>query len=268
MKKKIFYVVLLLVAVLYADQRFGNFAATGNGSIAGTLGLTGQLQSGGGSQSTPAYSFSAETNSGWFRQQAGIMGFAIGGNYITQYSAGRIGNAPGVCMGWAPGAPNSNTDDTRLCRTSASLLTLDNGAAGAATFKVATLQATASATTPSLAINSDTAMTAAPRMTWVGFQPGNISAATISRFTPDKSITITSIEAVATVISSCTVAPTITITGTTTSTLTLPSGSQWTTGAIANNYTGGSTMIMIAGTTGTCTTPPANLNIIVQYKMQ
>ena len=70
-------------------------------------------------------------------------------------------------------------------------------------------------------------------------------------------------------ITSCTVAPTITITGTTTSTLTLTSGvAQWTTGAISNNYTGGSQMTMIAGTLGTCTTPPANLNIIVQYKMQ
>jgi hypothetical protein len=197
------------------------------------------------------------------------MGFAIGSNYLTQFSAVRVGNAPGVCIGWAPGAPNANADDTTLCRSSASFLSLGNGAGGFGTFKAATLQATTSSTTPSLAINSDTAMTAAPRITWVGFQPGNISAATISRFTPDKSITITSIEGVATVITSCTVAPTITITGTTTSTLTLTTGgAQWTTGAISNNYTGGSTMIMIAGTTGTCTTPPANLNIIVQYKMQ
>ena len=80
------------------------------------------------------------------------MGFSIAGNYLTQYSATRIGIAPGICLGWASGAPNSFADDTRLCRTSASLLTLDNGAAGAATFKAATLQATTSSTTPSLAI--------------------------------------------------------------------------------------------------------------------
>lgn len=94
-----------------------------------------------GSVSAPSHSFASETNSGWFRQQAGIIGFGIGGSYLQQHTATRIGYAPAISLGWASGAPNSFSNDTSLNRISAGVLGVGtSGSSTAGTVQAALFQ--------------------------------------------------------------------------------------------------------------------------------
>jgi hypothetical protein len=114
----------------------------------------------------------------------------------------------------------------------------------------------------------DVAIGFCPISTYSAFQSGNITVSNIAFFTPAKGITITRIEVVSTAFNSCTVNPTITLTGTVTTTLTLTTGAfHWDSGAISQNYAANSLITLVPGTAGTCVTPPANLNIIIQYKL-
>ncbi len=98
-----------------------------------------------GSLSAPSHSFASETNSGWFRQQAGIIGFGIAGSYLQQHTATRIGYARGVVLCWAPSAPNSASNDTNISRVSAGVVGIgSSGGSTAGTIQAAIFQGTSS----------------------------------------------------------------------------------------------------------------------------
>lgn len=99
---------------------------------------------GDGSVSAPSHSFASETNSGWFWQQLGIIGFGIQGSYLQQHTAVRVGYAPGVVLGWAPSAPNSASNDTSLSRVSAGVVGVGTGSGTGGTIQAAIFQGTAS----------------------------------------------------------------------------------------------------------------------------
>lgn len=213
-----------------------------------------------GTNSAPSHSFVNEPTSGWFRQQAGIFGFAVGTSYITQYTAGRTGNAPGLVLGWAAGAPNSNSDDATISRKQANILQIGNGSTGNG----------GGLALNNIVLGTDTAFTAGPRMLWTTYINGPIPGLTAhSAFTPDKAWTLIRIDVnwqVAT--ANCTVAPTITITdGTTPSTMSITNATVYQTATFNQNYAGG-TKLQVNLTSGTCTTVPNSSMVTFQFKSQ
>lgn len=143
----------------------GNLTITAGTLTATSVATTGSATAGtqflgSGSLSAPTHSFTAETNSGWFRQQAGILGLSIASNYITQYSPIRVGHAPGVSIGWAPGVPNSFADDINLSRISAGVLGVGSGSAGSTAGTLNAANLTASGTITSATVNASVAVTA------------------------------------------------------------------------------------------------------------
>ena len=66
-------------------NKFNVTASSGDTAIAGTLGvtgnttLTGRLLNSNGSVGSPSYSFTNETNSGWYRESAGVIALSVSG---------------------------------------------------------------------------------------------------------------------------------------------------------------------------------------------
>lgn len=122
----------------------------------------------------------------------------------------------------------------------------------------------------SLALGGDAAMTAAPRMAETFYYAGTMGTTSVAdRWTPDKAVTITRIEAVAMGgTPSCTVAPTISVSdGVHSATVNLSLSSTYSdSGAlqVAMN----AAQLTVSTAAGTCTTSPSQLNIHIEYRMQ
>ncbi len=125
-------------------------------------------------------------------------------------------------------------------------------------------------TTSSLAINGE-AMTASPRAEQNIFLPGALTSTwTGANWTLDKALTITRLQAQAkTAPAGCTTNAVIRVTdGTTPVNLTISAAAN-DSGAIAQNYAAGASLTVSVQTAAAgCTTSPADVNVIVQHRMQ
>lgn len=131
-------------------------------------------------------------------------------------------------------------------------------------------------TAPSVGINGDTPMTAAPRMAWSGFYsfglPG--SGLNFATFSPDKAITVTRVMAqILQPQAGCAANGSLVVQlsggGSAIIVSTLNGNSSVDSGAVTQNYAAGSVIVMSynAGGSG-CTQVANNLNLTVEFKLQ
>jgi hypothetical protein len=123
----------------------------------------------------------------------------------------------------------------------------------------------------SLSVGGDTAMSANPRSYLSGFIPSTTGVGTWANTTLDKAITITRVQIVAG--SSATGQTTAAIVrvgdGTNNQDTTIANSTgNFDSGAISLNIAAGATLLIRLNTASVGGTPPTNLNVIVQYKMQ
>ncbi len=126
---------------------------------------------------------------------------------------------------------------------------------------------------PSVAINGDSAMTAAPRSIYQSFCPGTLTGIwTCSTLTLDRGITITRIQIqVKSASAGCTTSAVIRVGDNLSNNQDTTLGSTVVTdsGPIVRSFpTSGSLIIRIVTPASGCTTNPADANVLVQYRMQ
>lgn len=133
MKKTIYWLIAIVIALI-------TLGVADTVTRTGTQVVTGQVL-GAGTQSAPAYSYSAETGSGWFLQQAGIQGLSRTGTYLLQVNGNQFAFGTGQAIAFSSGSPNSVSSDVGISRSAAGVLAVGNGTAGNAsgTLKVANL---------------------------------------------------------------------------------------------------------------------------------
>ena len=135
------------------------------------------------------------------------------------------------------------------------------------------VNATGSVTAGAVVINGDTAMSSAPRAIYASFCPGTLTAVwTCSTLTVDKPITITRVQVqVKSVAVSCSGAAVIRVgdNATNNQDLTLSSSVITDTGPIVRNFAANTSMLVrVITPASTCTAPPSDANVTIQYKMQ
>jgi hypothetical protein len=240
----------------------GSSMNTPAGTTTGLTGATlhvGTFQTTAGSKAITAYGYIGSPNIGTYLR-AGELEDSIGGAAIRHLDGN--GEALGGFLGFVNGQVDTILPDVWISRCAAGCLGVGNvSGIGNVGGELRAAKVT---------VNSDTPFTSAPRFTLGGFIAGMNTGFNVSQMTPDKAITLTRIEAIATVITACTVAPTITVTnGTNTATLTLTTGAaKWDSGAISTAFAAGAPINIVSATTGTCTTAPVNINVTAQLKMQ
>ncbi|HUX66484.1 MAG TPA: hypothetical protein VMV31_03250 [Terriglobales bacterium] len=126
------------------------------------------------------------------------------------------------------------------------------------------------ATFSSLSLGGDAAMSAAPRMLFSAFVPELTSPVTAATWIPDKAITVTRIEAQAQIApKTCSTNAVIELAGGSSSyTLTVGAAAS-DSGPISQNVAAGATLSLNVSTPAAgCTTTPASVNLLVQYRSQ
>lgn len=121
-----------------------------------------------------------------------------------------------------------------------------------------------------LAIGTDAAFSNDPRGSWTTFFPGNLTSSwTGGYWTPDKAITITRVSLAAkTAPMTCSQNASIQIAQGGTTNNVAVSAATVDTGAIDTNYLGGTPITVSIVTPATCSVAPADVNFVVEYRMQ
>jgi hypothetical protein len=240
----------------------GSSMNTPTGTTTGLTGATlhvGTFQTTAGSKAITAYGYIGSPNFGTYLR-AGELEDSISGAAIRHLDGN--GEALDGFLGFVNGQVDSILPDAWISRCAAGCVGIGNATGvGNVGGELRAAKVT---------VNGDTSYTSAPRFTLGGFIAGMNTGFNVSQTTPDRAITLTRIEAVATVITACTVNPTITVTnGTNTATLTLTTGAaKWDSGAISTAFAAGAPINIVSATTGTCTTAPVNINVTAEFKMQ
>ena len=240
-----------------------NYALAGNGAqlnigagysnvalLAGAAIPSGQVLNGSGT-----FDFSGGT----LKQPAN---FSVGSATISNPTIAGALALSGACAGhnWVNALSNSAAP---ACSQPAAA-DLSNGVTGSGAVVLANSPALA---TPS--IGGET-ISSAPRMLFTAFLPALTSNLTAATWIPDKAVTITRIEAQAeTAPVGCSTNAVVEITdGANPHSLAIAAAAN-DSGALAQNYAAGSALTLAVVTPAAgCTTTPANLNLVVQYRMQ
>jgi hypothetical protein len=113
-----------------------------NATFAGTLAVTGTIRGQDGSAGAPAYSFTADTNTGMYRVASDQLGFAVAGAEVFRAYPGAIRNSDGVVA--TPAYSFTGDTDTGMYRSAANTVAFAAGGthclsltASAATFSAA-----------------------------------------------------------------------------------------------------------------------------------
>lgn len=114
--------------VISSSQMNANFAAIAAGfvqslGINGAETLTGSLKAADGLAGTPSLTFGSDTNTGFFRKSADVIGFSVNGVEVGSWSATALSTIAALAV--ATTLELGNASDTTLARVSAGLVSVE-----------------------------------------------------------------------------------------------------------------------------------------------